>query len=118
MFKNNKGFSLAELLVSLLVISIGLLGLASIFPLATRGMGQSRRLTRAVGYAQKDMEEVKRLGYSDVAPDSYMVETYTVIRDTFCDVPMTNMKKAKVTVKFDTPGGERKVEMVTYLSKK
>ncbi|MBU1355975.1 MAG: prepilin-type N-terminal cleavage/methylation domain-containing protein [Candidatus Edwardsbacteria bacterium] len=58
---NKHGMSLVELMVSITILSITLLGIAALFP---RGMGhttQSRLLTQATNLAMEKSEEFERM---------------------------------------------------------
>ena len=54
--RSERGTSLAELMVALVVLSIGLLAVAQLFPAGSRGQVQDRMLTAASYYAQEKIE--------------------------------------------------------------
>jgi type II secretory pathway pseudopilin PulG len=62
--KNDKGFTLAEVLVSGVILAIGLLGIASMMAGSVRGNDFGKRLTIADSLAQQRMEEFKNLSYA------------------------------------------------------
>ena len=59
--KTREGFSLIELMVAILVLTVGLLGLAGTTAVATQMIGQGGRSTLAASVAQSRFE-VLRLG--------------------------------------------------------
>ena len=61
---NNKGFTLIEVLVAMVILSIGLLGTAALITGIINGNKVSNRITTATVLAQDKMEEIKRVGYS------------------------------------------------------
>lgn len=63
---NNKGFSLIELLIGLVILAIGLLAIAGMQITAIKGNYFSSSLTQATILAQDKMEFLKNLGYTDV----------------------------------------------------
>jgi len=64
------GFSLVEVLVVLVIISIGILPLALVQTRARQEVTEASSFTRAVGLAQQQLEWTKGLGFAAAAPDS------------------------------------------------
>lgn len=60
-----RGFSLLELMVALIVLSIGVLAVARIFPASTRGQTQDRMQATAGYLAQEEVERVAGLDWAD-----------------------------------------------------
>ena len=56
MIKSAKGFSLVELIVSMLVLSVGVIGLASTMNLTNNLIGRSHRYAEAAALAAEKME--------------------------------------------------------------
>ncbi len=56
MIKSAKGFSLVELIVAMLVLSVGVIGLASTMSLTTNMIGRSHRYAEAAALAAEKME--------------------------------------------------------------
>ena len=67
MARSKKGFSLLELLIALLILSVGLLGAAEMQVTSISGNAFSNKLTVATGLAQSKIEELKKLPNSDAA---------------------------------------------------
>ena len=65
--RDERGLSLVELLVALVVLSLGVLAVAQLFPAGTRTMQSSRMLTTANFLAQQKIEELSGLGWTDPA---------------------------------------------------
>ncbi len=63
--RNNKGFSLLELLVTLAILSIGLLGLLGMQITGAQGNAMSQRLTIATTLAQTGIEDFMSRSASD-----------------------------------------------------
>ncbi len=55
----NKGFSLVEILISLLILGLGLLVLFNLFPLGLQSLNYGRKLNEVSFLAQKKIEELK-----------------------------------------------------------
>jgi len=64
--QNDKGFTLLEVLIAILILSVGLLGMASLTVAIINGNKFSNDLTTATTLAQDKMEDVRREGYDDV----------------------------------------------------
>ena len=63
--RSQAGFTLVEVMVALVVIGVGALAIGSLFPAATRDIGESERTTRASEYLQEGMERLTGLSYND-----------------------------------------------------
>ncbi len=107
---NNNGFTLLEILVAIVLLSIGLLAMASLTVGIMGGNLFSNQLTVATTLAQDKMEDVRRRGYSGMpASDTTTTENYGTItgyplhrRVTFTDfeypVAGTDIGLKKITV--------------------
>ena len=63
--RNKKGFSLIEVLIGLVILSIGLLAIGGMQIISIKGGFFSNNVTKATVLAQNKLEELKRLDYSD-----------------------------------------------------
>src|SRR5262245_18908809 len=61
-----RGMTMIELMMALVVLSIGLLGIAAIFPTGRRFTVRDRMVTAATDLAEQKFEELRTLPYSDV----------------------------------------------------
>lgn len=66
---NQKGFTLIEVMIAMLVLSIGILGVAIMQVTAIKGNSFSIGLTEAATFAENKMEELAVLAYDDVDLD-------------------------------------------------
>jgi len=64
-FRKQKGFTLIEVVAGLVILAIGLLGIAAMQITSTRGGYFSNNVTRATIFAQDKLEYLKNLSYSD-----------------------------------------------------
>jgi len=108
---SERGTTLLELMVSLIVLSIGVLGVSGLFPAGTRVQVQDRLRTEASQFSREKIEDLQTLGINDPAlaqgrhPAGGAVETlgeagglqryYNV---DLLAAPLDNMKKVTVCV--------------------
>jgi type II secretory pathway pseudopilin PulG len=62
---SERGITLVEVLIAILVMSTGILALGRLIPAATRGTQSDRMLTQANAYAQQKIEDLMTLTWSD-----------------------------------------------------
>jgi type IV pilus assembly protein PilV len=104
--KSPAGFTLIDVMIGMVILTIVSLGLLSLTVSTIRGNATSNRLTAATTLAQDRLEYVKRLGYTQ-ANTAAGTETYGAIasfpgfkRVTVVDndTPAPNVKTVTVTV--------------------
>ncbi len=117
--RNDKGFTLLEILVALTLLTVGLLGVAGLTVGIMRGNRHSNVVTTATTLAQDRMEEIRKRGY--IGADSLagtensvtgfpFYKRVTVITN---NTPSLNMKTVEITVSWD--GGASSVALVSLL---
>jgi len=122
-----RGASLIELMIALVVLSLGILAVAQLFPAGARAQLSDRMMTSGTYYAQQKLEELNRLTWADPAladgrhPGGTATEPmgatgkwrrhYDV---STLPAPLDNLKKVTVTVAW-TYMGDRSVTSTTYL---
>lgn len=76
--------TLIELMMSLVVLSIGIMGVAMLFPFGSRGTNDGRLLTQAADLAQQKMEQLRTLSYShaDLAVGTHPSASGETVGDT------------------------------------
>ena len=107
---NNGGFTLIEVLVAMVILSVGLLGTAALIIGIINSNKLSNRISTATVLAQDKMEKIRGVGYDD-AEDEDGTEDYNIIPNyplykritgVVADDPAAGMKKITVTVYWES----------------
>ena len=125
---NQRGMSLVELLIALVVLSIGILAMARLFPTGSRAQVQDRLLIGANNYAQEKLETLTGRNWADP-----MLTDGRHPLGTVCDTldngqwtrfyqvttmtgSLDNLKKVDVTVSYQGAGqAQRSLTATTYV---
>jgi Tfp pilus assembly protein PilV len=123
-------FTLIEVLISMLILEIALLAISGMVPTAYLNISTSDIDTRALAFAQKRLDQIRGLQYTDAcltaggpyssapsgctsigfsAPASGYSQTYQVAADT----PVSGVKQVTVTV---TGPRSRQVQLITLVT--
>ena len=123
---DERGMNLVELMMALVVMSVGIMGIATLFPFGTMKSVDDRNLTTAVDLAQQQMEQIRMLSYSDgdlnpgwhpsaagdsVGPSNRFIRRYQVTQLTG---DMSDMKSVEVQVTWPSARPDT-VRLVTYI---
>jgi type II secretion system protein I len=109
MLKNKGGFTLMEVLVAMVLLTIGLLGVANLAVGIIKGNSYSKNVTTATVVAQQQIELVQRIGYTNansLAGNSAISmggKSFTRTTTVSNDTPAANMKTITVAVSWN-PG--------------
>lgn len=69
--KNNKSFTLVEILLALAILGIGLVGILSVFVVGANSIRRTVAMTEASFIAQMTFEDYKQKGYNNINPGHY-----------------------------------------------
>ena len=122
---NEKGFNLIEVLMAMVILSVGMLGTASLTVGTIKGNKVSRDVTTATTLAQDKMENIVQQGYSAISStNTTITEDYGAIANypnnkrivrIAVDTPTTRMKT--VTVESYWKSGSQPVILNTIISR-
>jgi len=104
-----RGFTLIEILIATVIITVASLGVANLTVLVMHGNSFSKHMTTATALGQDRLEHAKRINYTDVetlvgTEDYGSIVNYTGykrITSISNNTPMANMKTMNVTVYWD-----------------
>jgi type IV pilus assembly protein PilV len=121
--KNEKGFTLIEVMISMVILAIGILGLAPLMVLSIYSNTYSQDLTQATAVAQDRIEQLKNapnfavIPYTDSTLNIYgTYKRVIVVDDASTDgtVP-AGVYRIKATISWtDDKGMARSVDYYTY----
>jgi Tfp pilus assembly protein PilV len=123
-WRNQKGASVVEIMVALVLFGIGVVAAARMLPQSSARTTHSRNRTVAVNLAQEKIEELMSEAYKDAEltagdhvdlgnPLSNHFDRSWSITD---DTPVADMKAISVTVSFPAAGADSAVTLRTYKS--
>lgn len=101
---DERGITLLELMIAMILLTIGLVGLAAAFPLAMFGVVDGGLQSVAVALAEAPIEKTKRIAYADLAH---------LTTDTPCPLMCPGIAEARAPVS-GFAGFEREVLVASY----
>jgi len=122
----DQGFTLLEVLVTVVILSIGLLGTLGLTTGVIRGNFFSKNITSATAVAQSQLEAVQREGFENVTTTKFPTTAQVVsmggvsfsrITTIANNTPATNMKTVSVTVNwYEANNTQRSITLQTILA--
>ena len=123
--RNNKGFTLVEIMIAVFILVIALLGLISVTVMVIKGNSFSKTMTTATTLAKDKMEQLKNTGYGSLAGSTDYAEldstVYAAQTDPPCpytrtwtvtnNSPAAGMKTVQVTVQWNWQNVARNVTL-------
>jgi type IV pilus assembly protein PilV len=116
-----EGFTLVEIMIALVVLSVGLVALAGLQISAVRGNAFSKRMTTAVSVADEKMEQLKNSSYANIISESTtqvnqsnmsFSRQVTVANNS----PLPDTKTVNVTVQWLEGSNSHSVPITTIIS--
>lgn len=120
----DSGFTLLEVLVAIVILSIGLLGTAGLTTGVIRGNHYSKNITSATAAAQTKLEAIKSGGYTNATSTNFPSDTVSMGGTSFTRTivitsgsPAANMKTVSVTMTWsEANNASRSVNLQTILA--
>ena len=117
---SRKGFTLLEVLIAVMLFTIGTLIIMSLFSAALLSGVDPENTGIAMTLAQKRMEEIRNLNFDTQIIDDpkATVPGFTGFqRSVTVTTPYTDLKRVTVNIYWSYKGGETITTLVTYISK-
>jgi type IV pilus assembly protein PilV len=116
--KQQDGFTMIELLISISLFSIALLGLCGATVMAMKGNSLSQMSTKASVIAKDKIEGMKNFSYNQITggsdtPEANFTRQWTVTPDS----PITDTKTITVTVSWTLQGLTQNVALSTIITR-
>ena len=122
--KTEKGFTLLEVLVAIVLLVVGVAVLVGLFSNALIGSSDAENTTIAMNLIQGRMEEIRNLGFSNIIPEPKVdvsgfpgFQRKVSIDDPEGDPTVNDLKQVTVTVYWIFKGNEVNISAVTYVSR-
>lgn len=127
---NKHGFTLIEIVVAMAILSIAILGMASVTVMVIKGNHLSKTITTATMLAKDKMEQLKITSYDHLAPGTDYAKADSTIQTSptadslytrtwarvFND-PAANMATISVTVQWNWQGTPRNVTIRSIVAR-
>jgi type IV pilus assembly protein PilV len=115
----NAGFTLVESVLTLAIMSVGLLALAGLQITALRGNAFSRNMTTAVSIAEQSLEQLKNTPYTDIAAEAATQVTASHLQFTrqitVTTGPLPDTKSVNVLVSWQDQGQTHTLPLATII---
>ena len=113
--KGQKGFTLLEVMISMIILSVALLALAGLQIISIRGNAFGGTMTEAITLARDKIEDLKRDDWDNVAmgSDTQVIRGISYARN-WAVQTVGQTKEVTVTVSWDN--GTHQVSMATVLA--
>ncbi len=122
---SNRGFTLVEMMVALVLFGVGMMALAQSLPRGLSVRDKARRMTVASSMAQEGVERLRNLpfNHADLAggnhtdPDNPVDGAYLRRWAVQVDTPVTKMKRVTMTVTFPTDSADSQAVVTTMIAR-
>ena len=126
------GFTLIELIISILVMAVGIMGVMQVFPVGMQNTMKAQRYTKCIEYAEQKMEELRTIQFDSLdayaagtqIPDNGYLTVWTVSAD---GNPNPGARRVRIDVYYsnirdasgmpDTTRAQNHVDIESYISK-
>ena len=121
LLSNDSGISYIDLMLALVVLTIGVLALADLQTISARGNNSSKSMSAAITVAETKLEAIKGSLYGNIvaeAPTPVTASGFTFTRQVTvtANSPVANVKTVKVIVTWSDTSGTHTVPMATIVS--
>ena len=123
LLSDDSGISFIDLMLSLVVLTIGVLAMMDLQVIATRSNASSSGTVIAISLAEEKMETIKNTMFTSIASQPSTTWTdpvtkiiYTTTATVTNDQPISGVKKVDVTVTWSDKAGNHTIPMATVIA--
>jgi len=119
MHNTKKGFTLLEVLLTLVLLATGVIAIAGLFGAGLSGSLDAEYTSIAMNLSQGRLEEIRNKDYDSIADEEYAEVTGFPLFQRKVDVtePFDELKQVTVTTSFQYKNSTVEIPLVTYVSK-
>src|SRR5262249_33496231 len=118
--RGRDGFTLIEVLAAMALFAIVASGAGALAIQSMKHIASNRHGMQAVILAQEDLERVRGMAYTDIAPDNYTDtvdhQDYRITRGIEANTPAANMTRVTVTITWTGPEGSKSYVVQTIFT--
>lgn len=113
------GFTLIEIVISMAILAVGLVGILCLFPVGFDSARRSMNLTQAAFYAREKLAYVKKDGFPEVGTTNgtFTDSNYSWETVVTPEAPDDYLRKVTLTVTWRYKGREYRQTFTTYIAK-
>ena len=119
-----KGFTLLEILIALIIITLGAVVIVGLFNTGLISSLDAEKTTIAMNLAQRRMEEIRNLGFANIADEAKAgvsgfagFQREVEVNDPAGAPTADDLKEITVTVYWTYKGDEVNISLMTYISR-
>ena len=123
LLSDDSGISFIDLMLALVVLTIGVLAMMDLQVIALRSNASSQNSATALALAETKMEEVKNKLFTSIASEAAATWTDTATKVTYTttvtvtnSTPVTGAKKVDITVTWSDKSGAHSLPLATVIS--
>lgn len=118
--KQNKesGFTLIEVLMSMVILAVGLLAMANMQIIAIQGNAYAIHVSEATHLVEDILDEYQKMDYDQLVTEEISSDIYTAYTSVENNTPAANMKKITVKTTWKTGNKEHEIVFGTVVTKK
>lgn len=113
-----EGFTLIEVLISMVILAIGLLSMAAMQITAIQANAHAIHVSEATCLVQDILDEYQKMDYDNLVDEDVTRDIYTATAHVEHNTPASNMKKITVTAKWQTGSKNHQIVFGTVVTKK
>ena len=122
----NKGFTLIEIIMAMAILTVGIIGVVRLIPVGLRASKSSEMMSRAAFLAQKNLEQLKLVGFDGLPAPGIPLEGEEAGYSWTAEVSELSLEGVNnsedirclsLTVSWQEKAKTRSQEFITYIGK-